>query len=290
MTSLIELLDRHAPADGTFKTALPGVSLIRASAPTTPMPVIYEPTVCFVAQGRKQAMLGATCYVYDAARYLTASVDLPVMGSVIEASETHPYLCLQMDLDRSELGDLVLRHDHAVDRPSDAAGIALNTAAPELLDAVTRLAGLLDHPKDLTALAPLVLREIHYRLLTGPGGAIIRHMAQADSRLNQISKAILWIRANFRQACRIEAAAEVAGMSRSSFHHHFRAITDMTPIEFRTQLRMQEARRLMVSESLEAAIAGFSVGYESPSQFSRDYARLFGAPPARDAERLRSLV
>lgn len=289
LSTLVDLIGRHAPRDGTFPSRLPGVKLIRASAPTLPMPVIYEPTICIVAQGRKQAALGQTRYIYDPARYLTASVELPVMGSVIEASEAEPYLCLQLDLDVAELADLVLRHPPLAGAPvAPAEGLALNDVSPALLDAAARLLALLDTPDDVDALAPLITREILYRLLTGPGGGVIRHMAQADSRLNQVSRAILWIRTRYREPCRIEEAAEVAGMSRSTFHEHFRAITSMSPIAFRTQLRLQEARRLMVSDAADAASAGFAVGYGSPSQFSRDYSRLFGAPPARDAEQLRS--
>lgn len=288
LSTLVDLIGRHAPRDGTFPSRLPGVKLIRASAPTLPMPVIYEPTICIVAQGRKQAALGQTRYIYDPARYLTASVELPVMGSVIEASEAEPYLCLQLDLDLAELADLVLRHPPLAGAPvAPAEGLALNDVSPALLDAAARLLALLDTPDDVDALAPLITREILYRLLTGPGGGVIRHMAQADSRLNQVSRAILWIRTRYREPCRIEEAAEVAGMSRSTFHEHFRAITSMSPIAFRTQLRLQEARRLMVSDAADAASAGFAVGYDSPSQFSRDYSRLFGAPPARDAEQLR---
>lgn len=288
LSNLVNLIGRHATADGTFDCPLPGVKLIRASAPTLPMPVVYEPTICIVAQGRKQVALGQTRYIYDPARYLTASVDLPVMGSVIEASAAKPYLCVQLDLDVAVLADLALRHPALAEAPiAPAEGLALNAVSPALLDAAARLLALLDTPQDRDALSPLITREILYRLLTGPGGGVIRHMAQADSRLNQVSRAILWIRTRYREPCRIEEAAEVAGMSRSTFHEHFRAITSMSPIAFRTQLRMQEARRLMVSDAVDAASAGFAVGYDSPSQFSRDYSRLFGAPPARDAERLR---
>jgi len=291
MTSLDRLVDivgRHARADGTHRTPIAGVSLIRCSAPTLPMPVVYEPTLCLVAQGRKRATLGTTAFVYDPAKYLVASVDLPVMGSVIEASEAVPYLCLVLDLDMSALSELALRHPAR--EASDGApppGLALNDTSPGLLDAAVRLAALLDTPDDIETLAPLVLREILYRLLTGPGNRVVRHLAQADSRLNRIAKAIAWLRAHYGEACRIEDMADIAGMSRSTFHAHFKAVTAMSPLEFRRQLRLQEARRLMVAEALDAAGAGFRVGYESPSQFGRDYVRMFGAPPARDAGRLR---
>lgn len=282
------LIALHAPSDGFFKTPIDGVTLIRWSTPTEPMPVIYEPTVCLVAQGRKQASVGTTSFIYDHSRHLIASVDLPVMGSVIEASKTKPYLCLQIDLHPGELAELVLRHPGEASDPTSSTGLSLNDTTPEMLNAASRLVALLDSSNDINELAPLILREIQYRLLTGPAGGIIRNMARGESRLNQIARAILWIRQHYREACRIEDAAEVAGMSRSKFHLHFRAVTALTPIEFRTQLRMQEARRLMVAEARDAASAGFAVGYESPSQFSRDYLRLFGVPPARDAGQLRA--
>lgn len=288
ITILTDVLRRHAPEDGTFASPLPSVKLIRCSTPTLPMPVVYEPTLCLIAQGRKQAMLGRTAYVYDPARYLLASVDLPIMGSVLEASAEKPYLCLQMDLDMAILGELALRFPQPGGTQERAApGLMLHDTPPELLDSAVRLARLLDTPEDIEALAPLTVREILYRLLVGPSGPALRQMAQAGSRLSQISRAILWIRENFRDACPIEQAAEIAGMSRSSFHAHFKEVTSMSPLEFRTRLRLQEAQRLMVGDGLDAASAGFSVGYGSPSQFSRDYARMFGLPPARHAGSLR---
>lgn len=288
LDTLVDLIGRHAPVDGTYETQIPGVKLIRASSPTMPMPVIYAPTLCLVAQGTKRAALGTTAYRYDPAHFLVASVELPVMGAVIEASASHPYLCLQLDLDSAELSDIAIRYPvSAKDEITIPAGLTLNETTPPLLDAAIRLVGLLDTPDDIDALAPLTYREIIYRLLTGTGSGVIRHMAQRDSRLNQIARAIVWIRGQFRGPCRIEDAAEVAGMSRSTFHLHFKAVTTMSPIEFRTQLRMQEARRLMVSDAVDAASAGFQVGYESPSQFSRDYGRIFGMPPARHASQTR---
>lgn len=286
--TIIALISRHAPRDGTVETAVPGLKLIRCSQPTLPMPVIYEPTLCLVAQGRKQAMLGKTAFVYDRARYLIASVDLPVMGSVVEASAEAPYLCLQLDLDTVELAELAIRYPpKEAPRPRALSGLLLHDVDSGVVEAAVRLLRLLDRPEDIDALAPLATREILYRLITGPGAASVRHMARAGTHLSQIARAIVWIRARFREACPIEDAAEVAGMSRSAFHAHFKAITLMSPLEFRTQLRLQEARRLMLSERLDAASAGFAVGYASPSQFSRDYVRVFGLPPARDVQRLR---
>jgi AraC-like DNA-binding protein len=288
LEKLVDTLNRHTQADGLYRTVLPGVSLARSGKPTMPMPVVYEPTLCLVAQGRKQVMLGTTAYAYDPATYLVASVDLPVMGSVIEASHSAPYLCLVLDLDMAILSDLALRYPSRQgedDLPS--AGIALNTTSPELLDTAVRLAGLLDTPADIDVLAPLIVREMLYRLLTGSGNGI-RQMTKADSRLNQIARSITWLRRHYCEACRIDSMADMASMSRSTFHAHFKAVTSMSPLEFRSVLRLQEARRLMVTEAVDAANAGYRVGYESPSQFSRDYARMFGLPPAKDARRLRS--
>ncbi|MCD5996155.1 AraC family transcriptional regulator [Pseudomonas sp. CDFA 602] len=288
LEKLVDLISRHAPADGTYRTAIAGVSLVRSGEPTVPMPVVYEPTLCLIVQGRKKVMAGTMTYVYDAATYLVASVDIPVMGSVIEASEDAPYLCLVLDLDMSALSDLALRYPVPDGgKQTSGAGIELNQTTPELLDAAVRLAGLLDTPADTEALAPLTVREMLYRLLTGSGHGAVRQMVQVDSRLSQIAKAIVWLRSHYREPCRIDDIADVAGMSRSTFHAHFKAVTAMSPLEFRSQLRLQEARRLMVAEALDAAGAGYRVGYESPSQFSRDYARLFGQSPAKDASRLR---
>lgn len=286
LAALTDIIARHTPGDGGHAGPLPGVTLWRAAAPTMPMPVVYGPTICLIIQGRKRVVLGSTAFLYDPSMYLMASVDLPVMGTVIEASPQRPYLCLQLDLDMAMLGELILG-DAAGPAEAPAMGMWLGQTTPALLDAAMRLAGLLDTPRDIATLAPLTIREILYRLLIGPSGPILRQMAQANSRLSQIARAILWIRAHFRESCPVEGAAEVAGMSRSTFHAHFRAVTAMSPLEFRTQLRMQEAQRLMVSEALDAANAGFQVGYGSPSQFSRDYARLFGMPPARHAGQLR---
>lgn len=287
LTRFRDAIARHAPHDGTFPTALPGVTLIRCATPTLPMPVIYEPTVCFVAQGRKRATLGARNFHYDPASYLVASVGVPVMGAVIEATAAQPYLSLQLDLDAATLAELALQHPRPRQPDSAVAGLALETMTPGLLDAATRLVSLLDTPADAAALAPLAVREILYRLLAGPKGDALHALTRANSRQAQIARAIAWLRLNFRRACAIGDIAEAAGMSRSTLHEHFKSVTDMSPLAFRTRLRMQEARRLMVADGLDAASAGYAVGYDSPSQFSRDYARLFGAPPARDAQRLR---
>ncbi|RAU44023.1 MULTISPECIES: AraC family transcriptional regulator [unclassified Pseudomonas] len=284
---LANLISRQTIGDGTFDTPVSAVKLIRWSTPSEPMPVIYEPTVCFVAQGRKQASVGTTALTYDCTRYLIASIAQPVMGSVVEASAEKPYLCLQINLDKKEIAELAALHPSSLNPDSPPAGLAIYDALPALTDAAIRLLALFDAPQDVPALAPLILREIYYRLLTGPSGSLLRHMVHSQSQFQQISRAISWIRRHFHTACRIEDAAEVAAMSRSNFHLHFRAVTSLSPLAFRLQLRMQEARRLMLAEGLDAASAGARVGYNSPSQFNRDYCRMFGAPPGRDVARLR---
>ncbi|MBB1251192.1 AraC family transcriptional regulator [Rhizobium sp. G21] len=280
---IIDAISRHAPEDGTFECGLPGVTLIRWSRPILPMPVVYRPTMCIVAQGKKRAMLGSEVFIYDQSRYLVASVDLPVMGSVIEASVEKPYLCLQVDLDIKVLAELSVEF---AEKPSQGtastAGLMLHESDPGILHAAWRILSLLDKPDDIRALAPLATREILYRLLTGPDSGPVRRLLNSGSRLKQISRAIVWMRENFRENWSIEDAADVANMSRSAFHSNFKAITLLSPLEFRTQLRLQEARRLMLSEDLDAASAGFEVGYSSPSQFSREYRRAFGVPPSKD--------
>ena len=285
---LSSLLERHTPQDGMHACALPGVTLIRSSAPTMPMPSIYTPSVCLVTQGRKRASLGERTFVYGAGDYLVASVDLPMVGTVIEASAAAPYLCLQIDLDIAALSELALAHPHPGSPAQPGTGLMINDVTDALADAFGCLLSLLDTPGDIAALAPLAAREILYRLLTGPAADMMRHIALADGSLVRISRAIAWIKDHYDQPLSIERLAAEAAMSTSALHAHFKAVTTMSPLQYRAQLRLQEARRLMVSEGADAAQAGFRVGYESPSQFSREYRRCFGAAPASDAGKLRA--
>jgi AraC-like DNA-binding protein len=285
---LQDLIERHTSGDGIHASPISGLKLLRSAAPTLPMPVVYEPTFCLIAQGRKRVTLGNEAYEYFPARYLIASVDLPVVGTVTEASEEEPYLSISLDLDMALLAELAIALPAELrDTASLGAGLEVNPLTPELLDASARLLALLDTPGDIAALAPLVLREIHYRLLANPNSGLVRHLAQANSQLNRISQAIVWLRAHYMENFRIDQMADIAGMSRSTFHAHFRTVTALSPLEFRTQLRMQEARRLMMAEALSAASVAYRVGYESPSQFSRDYGRTFGVPPGKDVSALR---
>ncbi|MCW6510042.1 AraC family transcriptional regulator [Lichenifustis flavocetrariae] len=281
------LVARHVPGVGIHRTALPNVSLALALAPTMPMPTLYKPSVCIVASGSKRVELGKTGYLYDAATFLAVSVDLPVTGAVVDASSNRPFLCLRLDIDVGVLRELVLDGHGAPPAGGTPVGLMRGRTTPELVDASVRLLRLLDAPADAAPLAPLAEREILYRLLTGPTAGMMRHIASVDSHLSQISRAIAWLRDHYRDVFTVEDLARKIGMSPSAFHLHFKAVTTMSPLQFRNALRLQSARRMMVAEGRDAASAGFEVGFQSPSQFSRDYARFFGASPLRDARRLR---
>ncbi len=278
---------RHTPGDGIHPTPLPRLKLTRAANPTLPIPAVYDPGICIVAQGAKTAQAGARQFRYDPAHYLLASVDLPLIGRVVEASPDKPYLCVWLDFDVAAIADLLVAHPDGAPRGSVPPGLMIDRATPALLDAAARLVGLLDQPDDVPVLAPLVERELVWRLLATPAGPMLRHMALADGRLARIGEAIRWLRAHFDEAVAVDQLADRAGMSPSAFHHQFKALTLMSPLQYRTRLRLEAARRLMATEGLDAATAGFRVGYGSPSQFSRDYVRAFGIPPARDAAQLR---
>ncbi|MES2057138.1 MAG: AraC family transcriptional regulator [Pseudomonadota bacterium] len=286
IAELAALITRHAPESGMIGTAVQRLSLIRANRPTEPVPSVYEASLCLIAQGSKRVSIGDHSLVYDASRYLLVSVDLPLVGHVIDASSAEPYLCCKIDLDQAALADLIIATSGHLSRPADLPALAVYPGDPDLVDAACRLVKLLDQPENIPTLAPLIEREILYRLLTGPHGPMLRHMAVANSHLNQVSRAIAKIRGGFHERLRIDDIAAAAGMSPSSLHEHFKTVTRMTPLEYQKQLRLQEARRLMLAEGASAGTAGFAVGYDSPSQFSREYRRLFGAPPRRDIERL----
>lgn len=283
---LAAAIGRHALQQGIMPTAIGRLSLIRGDAPTMAVPAVYEASLCLIAQGAKRVWLGDLAVDYDASRYLIVSVDLPLTGQVTEASPASPYLCCKLDLDLTVLADLAIAHGER--GGGTAPVLAAYPGDAGLVDAATRLVRLLDTPGDAAALAPLVEREILYRLLTGPHGATLRGLVAGEGHLRQIGRAIALIRERFDAPLRIEEVAAAAAMSPSSLHVHFKAITRMTPLEYQKQLRLQEARRLMLVEGAAAGSAGFAVGYDSPSQFSREYRRLFGAPPRGDIERLQA--
>lgn len=252
------------------------------------MHMLQRPALCIIAQGAKQVMLGDNVVTYGPASYLVASLDLPITGVVTRASIETPYLCFCLYLDIETLAELLMTVPDSTPLQDTGPGLSLHPMTAEIIDAATRLTALLASPRDAAILAPMVERELLFRLLTGPTAGLIRAIATGDSRIAQIARAIGWLKTHFREGFSGTHLARLAGMSLSSFHDHFRRATSMTPLQYQKQLRLQEARRLMMSDRIAAAEAADRVGYESPSQFSREYRRLFGAPPARDAVRLRS--
>jgi AraC-like DNA-binding protein len=279
----------HAKIDGAHDTHIAGLMTIRASHPSSPLPSVYDPSLCIVVQGRKLARLMDETYVYDPLNYLVVSVTLPVLGQIIEASEERPYLCLRINVDRKLIGELLLQAGPTLVKQRDSErGLYVARTEHGLLDAVVRLVRLLDQPRDANVLAPLAMREIHYRALSGELGSRLRDLCIVDSQIQRISRAIDVLRTRFDEGFRIEDLASIAHMSASSFHHRFKEVTAMSPMQFQKQLRLHEARRLMLTEGLEAASAAHRVGYESPSQFSREYRRLFGAPPKKEIDALRA--
>lgn len=286
--SLVRSIARWTDKIERNDTAVPGLSLFRREEPTAPASGMYEPSICMVAQGAKRVMLGDDTYVYDAQRYLITSVHLPTVVQILEASREKPYLGLMLKLDPRELSQLMADSDLPPPRTQQSSrGMATGKVTLPLLTAFQRLIDLLDEPADIPILSPIIQREIIYRLLVGDQGARLRQIASAGSQSHQIARAIDWLKSNFAQPLRIDDLAGQAGMSSSTFHHHFRSMTALSPLQYQKRLRLQEARRLMLGERLDAGTAAFQVGYESPSQFNREYNRLFGAPPLRDITNLR---
>lgn len=272
-------------------TAIPGLSLYRRDEPTQPTSVMYEPSICLAAQGAKRVLLGGDTYVYDAHHFLITSVDLPTVAQVTKASPERPCLVLMLRLDPREISQLMADSNLPPPRTQPSSrGMATGLVTGPLLTGCQRLIDLLDEPKDIPILAPIILREIFYRLLVGDQDTHLRQMALAGSQRQQMARAIYWLKSNFTRPCRIEELASQVNMSTSTFHHHFRTLTAMSPLQYQKWLRLNEARRLMLTERLDATTAAFQVGYESPSQFSREYSRSFGAPPLRDITNLRKMT
>lgn len=286
---LAACMRRLATAEGLVETAIKDVFIARADQPTQPMPGLYKPSLCIIAQGRKEVRLADEVYTYDPLNYLVASVPLPVTGHVTEASPEEPYLCLRLDIDPALVSSLIT-DTGPIGLPSNRPrrGLYLDRVDLPLLDAVIRLVQLLEQPRDIKVLAPMILREIFYRLLHSQQGHHLHAIVINDSQSHRIARAIDWLNCNYTEPLRIEQLAREVNLSQSTLHHRFKAVTALSPLQYQKQLRLQEARRLMLGEGLEAAAASYKVGYESPSQFSREYSRLFGAPPLRDLARLRN--
>jgi AraC-like DNA-binding protein len=270
-------------------TQVPGLMLTRRTAPTAPASATYEPSLAVVAQGRKQADLAGTTFIFDESRYLLTSLDLPVICNVIEASEEVPYLSFVLKLEMPVVRDLLARDEiQAREETAHKPAMATAETTAELLDACCRLVDLLNSPQDIPFLSGLIQREIIYRILRGPEGARLRGIATLGEQSHRTAKAVAWVRANYARPLRLEDLAKIAGMGVSTLHHHFRALTAMSPLQYQKQLRLHAARERMLIDGLDAASAAFTVGYESASQFNREYSRFFGQPPMRDVRNLRA--
>ena len=290
---MTRLLDRLTRTDGSHQTAVAPLTLHRLSAPMPPVHGVLKPTFCITAQGGKLAVLGEETYLHDPSRYLLLSVDLPLTVQIVEASPEDPYLGFCLDLDPRQLTALLLEMapSGADELPAATTrSLSFSRTGGPLLDAVLRLLRLLETPGDVSMLAPAVIREILYRLLTGEQGGRLRQIAVSGSLTQRIARAIEWIKRHYAEPLSIETVADEVCMSASGLHHHFKAVTAFSPLQYQKHLRLQEARRLMLNEAADAATAGYQVGYQSASQFSREYARLFGAPPGRDIARLRGAL
>lgn len=286
LAELAALITHCSSEDGLHPTVIPGVLGIRLSAPHLQLPAVYRPSICVIVQGAKQVLLEQEVYRYAPSQFLAVSVDLPLVGQVLEATAAKPYLCLAIDLDGGQIADL-LTHTPLPATPAAARGLFVGDLDEATLDSVLRLARLLRCPREVPVLAPLLLRELHYRILAGPAGAAIAQRVMAGSATCRIGQAIHRIKSRLAEPMRVTELAAQVHLSRSAFHEQFKAVTAMSPLQFQKRLRLTEARQILLSEQADAASTAYRVGYQSVSQFSREYARLFGAPPKRDVAGLR---
>lgn len=282
----LALWDRHGR-----ETPLPGLFLAVARAPTGPIHGVYQPSLCIVLQGAKVSQLGGRSYRYDEGKCLITSLDVPIRAEIVDASADAPYIAVVVNIDPAVVAELLLEsaRGDALSAPVPAA-LSVHPLSGDLVDPLERLLALAERPRDIPVLAPMIRREIVWHLLNGPQAAMMRQIGLTDSRTARISRSIAWVRENFADTISVPHLAELAGMSPATFHRHFKAATAMTPVQFQKSLRLQEARRLLLSEGSDVAQVGFAIGYESPSQFSREYRRMFGAPPGRDGAEIRRTV
>jgi len=275
----------HARTAGEHATSIPGLTLYRRTDTTPCYPATYEPSLNIFLQGQKRITLGGTTYLCDGSTFLLSSLDLPVVSQIVQASEAVPLLSMLLKLDMESVREILNHAEFQSQHGSlEARGIAIGKTTVDLLQPCSRLLDLLDAPEDIPFLSSLIQREIVYRLLQGPQGARLRAIATLGDQSHRTAKAIAWLRDNYRKPLRLEELAEVARMGMSTLHHHFRALTAMSPLQYQKQLRLVAARERMLIEGLDAASAAFEVGYESPSQFNREYKRFFGQPPMRDVK------
>ena len=288
MTVLAEKIDSWTLVRGNEPaTAYMPLSIYRHDAPTELISYLQEPSLCLIVQGKKRVLLGEETYYYDKDHYLITAVDLPLIAQIFEASREKPYLGLTLKFEKKQIAQMLLDDHVSISRnQASSRGLVVSKIELEIVQAILRLIDLLDHPGDIPVLAPLIQREILYRLLISEQGQRLKQISMVGSHSHQIARAIEWLRENYDKSFKVEDLAIYSGMSTSSLHYHFRALTAMSPLQFQKRLRLNEARQRMLLEQKDATTAAFEVGYESPSQFSREYSRLFGAPPARDIKKL----
>lgn len=281
MQEVIGIVKRHVRKDGFLPTAISCLEVVRSSAPSAPVPAVYRPSLCYVLQGAKEVCISGRTFRYGAGEYLVSSVDLPLTGEIIEATSARPYLCMVVSLDPPLIYDVLQSTSRRLGVGA-RAGLYVGRADSALTDAIARLARCLDSRDDRAVLVPGITQEIVYRLLLSPFGDMIAEMGMAGSRTQRITRAIAHLKNQFAEPLRVKDLARLSGMSASTFHEHFRRITTLSPLQYQKLLRLQEARRLLVADGAGAADIGFRVGYQSPSQFSREYSRHFGHPPSAD--------
>lgn len=291
ITKIIENITPYVIDNGVFTTQIPDLEIIRSDCLTQELWTLHKPAVCIVLQGKKRVILGQQIFDYDQSKYLSVSFELPLTGQVIEASKQKPYLCIKLNIDSSALAELVMTTtDGKKVGNTVLPGLQIEQATHEILDPIMRLTSLLNQPEDIEVLAPLIKREIFYRLLSGPVGHHLIAQTLGVGKSKQIAKAIAWIKENANKPFSAEVVAREAHLSSSALYKHFKLITLMSPLQFQKHLRLQEARRLMAFEGLDAATVSNMVGYESPSQFNREYRRTYGAPPKSDVSVLKKVI
>lgn len=286
LDSLQEKLLRLMPEPGLFPVGIAGLRLHRKNEPAPPNHCLYNPLVIVVIQGFKRSIVGNQELRYGRGHYMITGVDMPSISNVTQATPEEPFLSVTMDLDRAVIGQLLLETPKERAVSNIRRGMSVSDAETDLLIAIERMVDLLDKPADLKIMVPLISKEIHYRLLTGPQGDVLRQLNTPGSQSNQIVEAVSWLRENYREPLRIEDLAARASMSPSTLHRQFKKVTTISPLQYQKRLRLHAARRLMLLEDMDANSASLAVGYESPQQFNREYKRLFGQPPRRDVKRL----
>jgi AraC-like DNA-binding protein len=290
-SAMVGVMTQWTQTDRSMLTPIPNLRFFRRDSPTPPDYCMLEPNISFVVQGTKRALLVEETYTYDINRFLITSLDLPAMMHIVEASPEKPYLGMMLKLDLRVLSEVMLQSGITPPTvPPSESGMFLGETTPTLLESFARLVGLLKEPASIPVLAPLIEREIYYRLLTSDQCTRLWQIAAVGSQSHRIARAIDWLRSHFKEPLRVESLAAQVQMSSSTFHQHFRNLTSMSPLQYQKWLRLNEARKLMLSDDFEVSTAAFQVGYESPSQFSREYSRFFGMAPSRDIEELRKLA